>query len=240
MRDLEQTDVLVARVRVPLCRLDQSVPEVGAQDRLLGRQRLGQPHADPVLRRPARGSRCTPRTSRRRRERPRRRDEDAARGVSRPNIAVRSGSVVGHLVQPEATDLLDEIDVARHVPRTPARHRHRQAVGNLEAEPLERLLLLLDGGREPEQRVDALRPKADDRPVRQLALHVGRAGPARAGQLDEELRRVDGRLLGELWIDTLLPPSRGLRAEPQPSRAAQDRQRVEIRGLEQDVGRRRR
>ena len=142
-----------------------------------------------------------------------------------------------YLVEPEAPDLLDEIDVARHVPRTPARHGHRQVVRDLELEPLKCLALLVDRRLEPDERVDALRPEPDDRPFRQLALHVGRAGPARTGQLDEQLRRVDRRLLGQLGVDALLPAGRRLRAEPQPAGAAQDRQRIEVRGLEQDVRR---
>ena len=43
MGELEERDVGVARVDVPLCRRDEAVGERRPQHRLLGGQRLGQP-----------------------------------------------------------------------------------------------------------------------------------------------------------------------------------------------------
>ena len=71
----------------------------------------------------------------------------------------------------------------------------------------------------------------------QTVVHVDVARPACAGQLGQELRRVDRRLLGRVGIDTLLPTRRGLGSEPQPPRGAQHGEGVEVRRLEEEVGR---
>ena len=207
---------------VALRRLDQPVPEVGAQDRLVGRQRLGEPDAIrlAVVRHETPGVRLEPAGA----------DEDVLDEASQTLLAGQPSATWRSAAAAwcgTSSSLKRPTSSTRSTSRVTSRARQLgtvtvQAVGNLEAEPVEHLLLLLGRGREPEQRVDALRPEADDRPVRQLALHVGRAGPARAGQLDEELRRVDGRLLGQLWIDALLPAGRGLR----PSRSRRELRRI--------------
>jgi hypothetical protein len=59
------------------------------------------------------------------------------------------------------------------------------------------------------------------------------AGPACAGEIDEELGRVDGRLLRQLGRHPLLPARLRLRAHPQPLAAQEDAELLEIGGLEQ-------
>ena len=60
--------------------------------------------------------------------------------------------------------------------------------------------------------------KAHHRRLGQLGMDVGVAGPARAGQLDDELCRKLCRLLGEIRVDALLPAVRALGAESQALR----------------------
>ena len=89
-----------------------------------------------------------------------------------------------------------------------------------------------------EQLVRPLGPEADAVARRQLRLHVGVTRPARAGQLDDELRRQGGGGPCEIRVDALLPPVRALGAKGVPLGAAQDADRLEVRRLEQDVRRR--
>ena len=145
---------------------------------------------------PAGGSRprrrttaCTPRRSRSPRARPRRCRRSRCQRVSRPNIASRRGSVNGMSVQLEARDLLDQVDLARHVARPPRRHEEPALRVAVEAEPVEDRRLLVRGDLEPEHGVGALGAQPDRLPLRQRALHVASTRPARAGELDDELRR---------------------------------------------------
>ena len=232
-RNLEQRDPVDAGVPVPLGRLEQAEPEIGPERGHLGRVRLLE--REPALRRGH--------------ERPRVRlgeagpDEhvlDLAPQTLLPGQLHRGsgsrGQGRGHLLDPEANDLLDEVDRAGHVDRPPGRHRHLVAL-DLEAEPLQPLALLLLRERHSAQPVGELGPEANDRTFRQLPMHVGVPGPTGARVSDEQLGRVDGGLLGGVRVDTLLPPRRRIGAEPQPARGAEDRQRVEARRLEQEVGR---
>ncbi len=107
-----------------------------------------------------------------------------------------------------------------------------------EADPAEDLALLLRGYLEPHELAGALRPQPDHGRLRQVALHVLRPGPARAAQLDDQLRRVRRRLARDVRVDALLPAVRALGAERVPLGAAQDPDRLEVRGLEQEVRRR--
>ena len=126
------------------------------------------------------------------------------------------GSVDGDLLDPEAYDLLDEVDRARDVAHAPRRHCHLVA-GDLEAEPLQPVDLLLDGNLHSGQAPDELRPVAHDGRPRQLPVDVRMPDPARAGDGDEELGCVDRRLLGRVRVDALLPPRGGVAAKTQSS-----------------------
>ena len=231
-RDLEQRDGLLARVGVAACGLEQRGVEDGAERGGLGRERLRQPQV-------AVGD-----EGRRVRLGVAGADEDV---LDLPAQALLAGQPPEHRVaarqrerdlgQLEARDLLDQVDLARHVARAPGRHAEA-ALQLLEADPAEDLGLLVGGHLEPEQLARTLRPQPDHRRLRQLALHVLGPGPARAAQLDDQLRRVGRRRPGHVRVDALLPAVRALGAQRVPLGAAQDPDRLEVRRLEQDVRRR--
>ena len=108
-----------------------------------------------------------------------------------------------------------------------------QLVIDLEAEPRQALALLVLGDRDADDLLGALGSQPDHGALREVRLDVGVAGPARAGELDEQLRRVDRRRLGELGRDALLPARLRLRAHVEPLAAAEDAELLEVRGLEQ-------
>ena len=83
------------------------------------------------------------------------------------------------LLHLEARDLLDEVDLARHVARAPGRHAEA-AVRLLEAELHEDRRLLVGGDVEAEHGIRPLRAQLDHRRLGQRRLHVGVPGPARA------------------------------------------------------------
>jgi hypothetical protein len=97
--------------------------------------------------------------------------------------------------------------------------------------------LLVGRDLESEQRVRALGPEADLRRLGQLTLDVDLAGPARVGELDEQLGREARGVLGEVRVDALLPAVRAVRPEREPLGAAKNRDRLEVRRLEEDIGR---
>ena len=139
-----------------------------------------------------------------------------------------------------ACDLLDDVDLAGDIERSPARGPHVQLVAaslHLEAKaPEDRRRLPcfdVDAG----HREHATRPQHDPLGVRNLAANVDRLrGLHGTGELDQHPRR---RAIGdrrELGIDALLEAVRRLRADAEPARRAQDRSAVEGRGLEHDLG----
>src|SRR5439155_7385510 len=76
-----------------------------------------------------------------------------------------------------------------------------------------------------------------DRRLGQVAVDVGLARPVCARELDEELARKPRSGLGEVRVDALLPPDRGLGAETEPLGGAEDADRLEVRRLEQQLAR---
>ncbi len=158
--------------------------------------------------------------------------------VSRPKVASRRGQRERHFLEDEPGDLLDHVDLARHVACAPGRNRHRPVGRDVEADALEDLALprILDV--EPDERACPLRAEHDPLARGQLTVDVGVSRPARAGQLDDQLRRERRRRAGEIRVDALLPAVRALGAEREPLRAAEDPDRLEVRRLEQDARRR--
>ena len=134
----------------------------------------------------------------------------------------------------EARDLLDHVDLAGDVAHAPGRDGHRSRLG-LEPEPPEEGELVLRRHLQAHDGVRAFRPEPELGARRQRVLDVRVPAPAGAGQLDDQLGRQHRRLAGQVRVDTLLPPVRALRAEPQPLGAPQDPDRLEVRRLEQDV-----
>ena len=60
-------------------------------------------------------------------------------------------------------------------------------------------------------------------------------GHPRAGEVDEQPAREQRSVLGEVRVDALLPAVRAGGAEAEALRAAQDPERLEVRGLEQHL-----
>ena len=207
-RDLEEVDPLVADRGIPHRGVEQAVQQRLPEHRLVA-NRLRQRQAV--------------RLRRRRHERRRvdlgepERDEhvlDAtAQALERRECAEHGPphrQRERNLVQPDAGDLLDQVDLASHVAAPPRRHRHVPVDVDVEAEAAQDRALLVRGSLEPDQLVGALRPEAEDGPCRQLPLDVALAQPACARQLDEKLRRERRSLRGEIRIDALLPAIRAL------------------------------
>ena len=68
-------------------------------------------------------------------------------------------------------------------------------------------------------------------------MHVGRPHDARPAEIDEQPAREHRRRLRDVRVDTLLPAVRALGPQAEPLRGAQDPDRLEVRGLQQDLGR---
>ena len=152
-------------------------------------------------RRRRRRSRCTPRRSRSRRARPRRGGARAATRVSRPNVDVVLRQRERDLVDHEARDLLDEVDLARHVARAPRRHADsrrpscskprlpRIAACSLRRRPRARARAFVRSGRSVDRpraraarlHVACARSSARRRARRSAASRASRPGPARYG-----------------------------------------------------------
>ena len=141
-----------------------------------------------------------------------------------------------HAVEHGPGDLLDEVDLPRHVTCPPGRHRHLPAV-ELEPEPIEDRALLGVADLEADQLPRALRAERDAGSLRQPVVDVGVARQLRPRQVDEEPAREDGRRLGRVRIDSLLPLVRPLRAEREALGRLQHADRLEVRSLEQHLAR---
>ena len=69
-------------------------------------------------------------------------------------------------------------------------------------------------------------------------MHVDAAGRLSTGEVDEEPAREDRGRLGLVRVDALLPAVRAVGTQREALGRLQDPDRLEVRGLEQDVGRR--
>ena len=115
---------------------------------------------------------------------------------------------------------------------------HVPAGDDVEAERLERVLLLLLVDLDADDPVRAAGAEVDDGRLGQLADLVRGTGPPRAGQVDQQLRGEPGCVRGQVRVDALLPAVRALGAERVALGAPEDRSRLEVRRLEEDGGRR--
>ena len=178
------------------------------------RTRCSSTRAAPAARaRPGRGSSACRRVRVRLEEaeaderRPRPGAAAAARASAGRTSPAGRGSVNGTSLEPEARDLLDEVDLARDVARAPGRRRDVAVAATLEAEALEDRAARRSAISRPISCVRALGPEADRRgrsgssPCTSVV-----AGPARAGELDEQLRSRGRR-----------PARRGTGRRPSPS-----------------------
>ncbi len=238
-RDLEERDVVGAGVDARLRRLDEARDDRRSQDRLIRGHRIRKP--DGV------GTRIR---------------GDQAPGVrlgeARADERVLDDATESLLLREPSLDvpterhrqrdaveqrprhLLDQIGLARHVARAPRRNGDVPVVGDVEAEAAKRRALLVGGHVDPDQARRALGAEANDRALREPGVDVGVARHPRAGEIDEQAAREHGRVLGEIRIDSFLPAIRAGRAQRESLRRAQDPERLEVRRLEQHLGRRRR
>ena len=111
------------------------------------------------------------------------------------------------LVQVHARDLLDHVGLARHVARAPGRNGRPSSRRATSKPSRSRSSRWSSGGTSSPFSASARSGRnADDRPLGQVAVHVGRARPARAGELDEQLASRGRR-----------PARRGAGRRPSPS-----------------------
>ena len=235
-RDLEEPDLLVPHVDVVARGGDEAVQERRAENRVLGGERVGE------------AQRLRVRIGRGQAERVRLREARADEHVLGKAAQALIGSQLSEhgashrqrerdlLQAVDPRDLLDEVDLARDVARAPGRHGHRP-VGDVEAQALQRAALLVGRDLQPDHPVDAVGAERDDGRLGERALHVGVPRPLRAGELDDELRRERGGLRRQVRVDAFLPAVRAFGAQSVALRAREDADRLEVRGLEEDVRR---
>ena len=174
----------------------------------------GQPQRVGVGVARRRGSRCTPRRSRRRRGRPRAPAEPLRRRQV-PGDRAAERHRVRDAVEHGPRDLLDEVDLARHVARTPGRDGHLPARRRPRTRAASRIVALLVLGATSSPISGSARsgPERDDRPLGKPVVDVHRPGQLGAGEIDEQPAREHRGRLGRVRVDALLPLVRALRAQ---------------------------
>ena len=181
-RHLEQRDRLVAQIRVVAGRGHEALDEGRPQDRVVRGERHGE--SQRVRVRVARDEApCVGLAEATARHDVLRHPPQALILREAAEHRAPRGQRERDVVEPEACDLLDEVDLARHVAGAPGRDGHAPVVaftGDLEAEPLEDAPLLGGVDLEPDDGVRAGGPQARDRPGRKLAPDVRVADPATA------------------------------------------------------------
>ena len=140
-------------------------------------------------------------------------------------------------VEDRPRDLLDEIDLTRHVARTPGRDGDLPVVRDVEPKAFERLALVARRDVEPDHSVRSLGPEPDDPALGEPPLDVGVPGHARAAEVDDHPARELRSGLREVRVDAFLPAVRACRPERVTLGAPEDPERLEVRRLEQHVGR---
>ena len=210
------TSVCAARPARPRSARAAPARRVGRRRHEPRRVRLGQPGADE--------------------RRPRRAGAGAARRERAAHRAAH-GQRERDLVEAEPRDLLDHVDLARHVAARATWAPSRPSVSTSKPRPRAGPRCSSAGVSSP-----ISRPRA-----RAGSRTTGRPGsspwtsfcaePARAGELDEQLGRERRRLRREVRIDALLPAVRAFRAQREPLGGAQDPVRLEVRRLEQHLAR---
>ncbi len=155
-RDLEQADVLGAELDIAPRRVDEARQQARAKGRELDRDRLGElPRLRIRVVRPQRGRVRLGETE------PGERVLDTApepldrRQGAEHRLPGRERE--GNVVEPQPGDLLDDVDLARHVAGAEGGHDDL-AVARLELEALEPAQLLVGRGRQADELVGALRP----------------------------------------------------------------------------------
>ena len=160
--DLEQRDVLGAGIDARARRLDQAGHDRRPEDRLVRRHRIRQPNgvAARIL-----GDEA-PRVRLRQAGAHERVLDDPPQALLLREPAVDVAPErqrVRDAVEEWPGDLLDQVDLAGHIARTPGRDRHVPLVGDLEPEPPQHRSLLVVGNVEADEARGALGTEVDDR-----------------------------------------------------------------------------
>ena len=91
---------------------------------------------------------------------------------------------------------------------------------------------------EADQAVRAVRPEGNAGAFRETVVDVDRGDRLGGGEVDEQAAGERCGRLCRVRVDALLPLVRPLRAEPEPLGGAEDADRLEVRRLEEQLGRR--
>ena len=149
----------------------------------------------------------------------------------------------GQALEPvDPRDLLDQVDLPRHVAAAQRGHRRVEpARGGCgpEVERAQDLVLVLARDRHAEDRLDAALAQPDRRGRRALAADVDGAGQkARPAQLEHQLGGERLRVHALLGLQALLEAPRGLAAQAERPRGAVDARAAPRRDLHQHARRR--
>ncbi len=153
------------------------------------------------------------------------------------------GPILGDLlVAVDPRDLLDQVDLPLEV-APPARGHEPGCLGRaglvLEPEREEDAEDLAPVDRDPEDAGDLAQPQGDRPAGRPRRADVDHARVERpAGRRQDQLRAAAARPLGHLGVERPFEPVARRAEQPQRPRRPPDRHRVELGGLDQDVGRR--
>ena len=155
VRDLEQGDVVGAGVDVVACGSDEPVEQRRAEDALQLRERLRQHERVRV--------RVVGLQRVRVRLEEAAADEDVGDPAPETLLARQPAEQLlphrqrrRHFLEPEARNLLDEVDLATHVARAPVRRADGPVLVDVEPEPLEAHSLVVLGDRDADDLVRAL------------------------------------------------------------------------------------
>ena len=157
--------------------------------------------------------------------------------VSRPRTWRRSGMVSGMRSRSgRATSSI------RSTSRVTSRARHVGTVTSQSSEtskPNPRSVERCSSGGhvEADHARRALRAQVNDRTLGEPGMHVGMTRHPRTGEIDEHPAGQNGRVLGEVRVDPLLPAIRPGGAQRKSLRRAQDAERLEVRRFEEHLGR---
>ena len=224
-RDLEERDPVGARVDVvPRRPRRGSGASVVRSTAVLGRDRLRQPQRARVRSSAQRGSACTSRRSPSPTSTSSTRRRSCCSRVSRAEHLAARRQRERDVLEPEARDLLDDVDLARHVARAPGRDDDLGRRRRSKPSRSSSACCSSGGVSMPDHRVGALGAEAD-RP----AARAGRRGrrrrrpSARPASSTRSCGRKVGRRLGEIRVDALLPAVRALGAQAEPLGGAEDR-----------------
>ena len=236
--DLEEPDPGVAGVEVVPGGLDEAREQPRAEHRLLARLRLrdAQRLRVRILGDEARRVRLVEPGAEQH-------VLDDAGAAAAPSRAGRTssrlaGSVYGTSSSRMRRDLLDEVDLAGHVARAPGGNGHLGASPTSKPSRSRIACCSAGGVSRPDHLVGALRAQSDDRGAR-AARRGRRRRPSSCAPASSTNSWVASRAAGSARYGSMPFSQRldALGAQAEPLGGAQDPDRLEVRGLEQELAR---